>query len=234
MRSLLSMRWRDLLFAHWPVDPETIERALPEGLSVDTYDGDAYLGVVPFVMADIRPRGSPVGLSFAELNLRTYVTTDGRPGVYFFNLDADDRVGVRLARSLFRLPYYRASMTVGTRGEGRSREVAFRSRRLTRDAPSARFGATYGSEGTFSEPESGSIEAFLTERYRFYAADDSGRLYRGDIDHEPWRLAPAWGRFRTNTLFRASGFDRPEGEPILHAAAPIDVTAGRLRRTDGD
>ena len=232
MRSLLSMRWRDLLFAHWPVDPETVGQALPEGLSVDTYGGDAYLGVVPFVMADIRPRGSPVGLSFAELNLRTYVTAEDRPGVYFFNLDADDRIGVRLARSLFRLPYYRASMSVGTRGEGRSREVRFRSRRLTTDAPSARFGATYGPDGTFSEPEPGSIEAFLTERYRFYTADDDGRLYSGDIEHEPWRLAPAWADVRANTLFRANGFDRPEGEPILHAAAPIDVTAGRLRRVD--
>ena len=230
MRSLLSMRWRDLLFAHWPVDPETIERTLPEGLSVDTYDGDAYLGVVPFVMDDIRPRGSPVGLSFAELNLRTYVAADGHPGVYFFNLDADDRVGVRLARSLFRLPYYRASMTVGTRGEGRDREVTFRSRRLTKDVPSARFGATYGPEGAFSGPEPGSLEAFLTERYRFYTADEGGRLYRGDIDHDPWRLAPAWARVRANTLFRANGFDHPEGDPVLHAAAPIDVTAGRIRR----
>lgn len=232
MRSLLSMRWRDLLFAHWPVDPETIERALPKGLSVDTYGGDAYLGVVPFVMDDIRPRGSPVGLSFGELNLRTYVTVGGRPGVYFFNLDADDRVGVRLARSLFRLPYYRASMTVGTHGEGRSREVTFRSRRLTRDAPSARFGATYGPEGAFSEPEPGSLEAFLTERYRFYTADDGGRLYRGDVEHEPWRLAPASARFRANTLFRANGFDHPTGDPVLHTATPIDVTAGRIRRVD--
>ena len=233
MRSLLSMRWRDLLFAHWPVDPETVGRALPEGLSVDTFDGDAYLGVVPFVMSDIRPRGSPVGLSFAELNLRTYVTAEGASGVYFFTLDADDRIGVRLARSLFRLPYYRASMAVETRGEGRSREITFRSRRLTRDAPPARFGATYGPDGGFSEPEPGSIEAFLTERYRFYTADDDGRLYSGDIEHEPWLLAPAWADVRANTLFRANGFDRPEGEPILHAAAPIDVTAGRLRRVDG-
>jgi uncharacterized protein YqjF (DUF2071 family) len=224
------MRWRDLLFAHWRVDPGRIGPELPDRLSVDTYDGDAYLGVVPFEMADIRPRGSPVGLAFGELNLRTYVTADGAPGVYFFNLDADDRFGVRIARSLFRLPYYRASMRIETQGEGTDRTVSFRSRRRTPDAPPARFRARYGPDGGFREPASGSIEAFLTERYRFYTADDSGRVYYGDIDHDPWRLAPAWAEVEANDLFRANDFDRPDGEPIRHFAAPIDVTADRIRR----
>ena len=230
MTSLLSMRWRDLLFAHWQVAPETVERALPDRLSVDTYGGEAYLGVVPFVMSDIRPRAAPIGLGFNELNLRTYVTVDGEPGVYFFNLDADDRIGVRLARSLFRLPYYRAVMTVETECEGRSRTVSFRSRRTTAGVAPARFDADYGPTGEFSEPDPGSIEAFLTERYRFYAATDGGRIYYGDIEHDPWRLAPAWADVRDNTLFRANGFEHPGGDPLLHFAAPIDVTAGRIHR----
>ena len=230
MYSLLSMRWQDLLFAHWPVDPETVAQALPDGLSIDTYNGDAYLGVVPFVMSDIRPRGSPVGLGFGELNLRTYVRAEGSPGVYFFNLDADDRIGVRLARSIFRLPYYRAAMDIGTDCEGKDRTVVFRSRRLSRNAKPARFEGRYGPEGTFSEPKPGSREAFLTERYRFYTADDRGRIYYGDIEHEPWRLAPAWAAIPENPLFDANGFERPDGEPTLRFAAPIDVTAGRIRR----
>ncbi len=230
MASLLSMRWRDLLFAHWTLDAETVERAIPDRLSVDTHDGDAYLGVVPFVMSDIRPRGAPIGLSFNELNLRTYVTVDGEPGVFFFNLDADDRIGVRLARSLFRLPYYRAAMAVEARGDGGSRRISFRSRRTTPDAEPARFDAEYGPDGGFSEPASESIEAFLTERYRFYVTADGGQVYYGDIDHDPWRLAPAWMEIRENTLFRANGFERPTGDPLLHFAAPIDVSAGRIRR----
>ena len=230
MRELLSMRWRDLLFAHWAVDPPTVAEALPDGVSLDAHNGEAYLGVVPFVMSDIRPRGSPIGLSFGELNLRTYVTVDGVPGVYFFNLDADDRLGVRLARSLFRLPYYRARMDVETRGDGRNREVRFRSRRLSRNAPPARFVCRYGPEGDFAEPDPGGLDAFLTERYRFFTADDRGRLYRGDIEHEPWRLAPAWAEIETNDLFSANGFDRPAGSPRLRVAAPIDVTADRIRR----
>ncbi len=230
MRALLSMRWRDLLFAHWRLEPETVARRLPDGVAVDTYRGDAYLGVVPFVMADIRLRGSPVGLSFGELNLRTYVTVDGTPGVYFFNLDANDCLGVAIARSLFRLPYYRATMDVETQGDGTDRTVSFRSRRRTRGAAPARFDGRYGPDGEFVTPEPGSLEAFLTDRYRFYTADDRGRLYYGDIDHEPWRLAPAWADIENNTLFRANGFDTPDGEPLLHFGGAIDVRADRIRR----
>ena len=230
MRALLSMTWRDLLFAHWPVDPETVARRLPDAVSVDTYDGDAYLGVVPFVMDDIRPRGVPVGLQFGELNLRTYVTVDGRPGVYFFNLDADDRIGVGLARALFQLPYYRAEMDIKTHGEGSDREVTFMSHRRGSAAAPANFDATYGPDGAFETPAPDSLDAFLTERYRFYTTDDGGRLYYGDIDHEPWSLAPATADIRTNGLFSANGFDRPPGDPRLRFAAPIDVTAGRIHR----
>ena len=230
MDSVLSMTWRDLLFAHWPVAPGTVADRLPGRLSVDTHDGDAYLGVVPFVMADVGPRGLPLGLSFGELNLRTYVTADGDPGVYFFNLDADDRVGVRIARSVFQLPYYRAEMDVRTQGSGRDREVRFGSRRTSTDAPPAAFDATYGPNGSFSAPAPGSRAAFLTERYRFYIIDDDGRLYHGDIDHEPWSLAPGRAEIRENGLFDASGFDEPDGEPLLHFAAPVEVTAGRIHR----
>lgn len=242
------MTWADLLFAHWPVEPALVEERLPPKLTVDTFDGDAYLGVVPFVMRDIGPQFAPVGLSFRELNLRTYVReTDaslrgaeqpngdsretgdgpgeaGGRGVYFFNLDADDRLGVRLARSLFRLPYYRAEMEHSRAGE----RVAFRSHRPD---GSARFAAAYGADGEAFEPEPGSRPAFLTERYRFYAADDRGRLWYGDIDHPPWELAPGWAEVVENELFAVNGFDHPGGDPVLHYAPRIRVTAGRVHRT---
>ncbi|MFQ3318108.1 MAG: hypothetical protein ACI8UR_001011 [Natronomonas sp.] len=230
MCALLSMTWRDLLFAHWSVDPETVAARLPEGVAVDTFEGDAYLGVVPFVMDDIRLRRAPLGLTFGELNLRTYVVVDGTPGVYFFNLDADDRLGVFVARTLFQLPYYRAEMDIQTNGRGADRSVAFTSRRRTAGAAPARFDATYEPDGVFSEPDAGSKEAFLTERYRFYTTDDSGRLYYGDIDHDSWSLAPATAEIRDNTLFRANNFEPPAGYPHLRFAAPIDVTAGRIHR----
>lgn len=226
------MRWRDALFAHWAVDPAVVSAALPDGLRVATYDGDAWLGVVGFVMEDIRPRGAPLGLSFPELNLRTYVT---RPesddhGVYFFSLDADDRLGVSIARRFFELPYYRAEIRVNREErDGDGPEFSLRSRRTHPDAPPARFGATYRPVGPESVPEEGSLAAFLTENYRFYTAG-GGRLYYGDIDHPPWPLAEADVEIETNTLFAANGFDVPEGEPLVHYSPGTEVTAESIRR----
>lgn len=227
MRTLLSMRWTDVLFAHWPVAPELVAATLPDGLDVDTHDGDAYLGVVGFRMESIRPRGAPVGLSFPELNLRTYVRGSTGGGVYFYNLDADDRIGVSLARGLFRLPYYRAAMQVGDRDDGALR---FRSRRTHRGASPARFDATYHPTGGAEPVGPGSLDAFLTERYRFYTESDDGRLYRGAIEHPPWELSDATLTVRENTLFEANGFERPEGDPHVRYSPGLDVTAGRIRR----
>ena len=252
-RRWLEMTWRDGLFAHWAVDPATVAATLPDRLSVATHGGDAYLGVVPFVMADIRPRGLPVGLSFAELNLRTYVDGPNGPGVYFYSLDADDRLGVAVARGLFRLPYYRAETEVAREptATGRSDAAAvdggpaasdggapvsdrgavrFTSRRVHEGAPHARFDATYRPVGEAFTPDAGSLAAFLLENYRFYTAGSDGALYAGAIAHEPWTLRPAAADIRANTLFSANGFDRPAGDPTLHYADPIAVTADRLRR----
>jgi len=227
MRALLEMRWADVLFAHWPVAPGLVEATLPDDLDADTYDGDAYLGVVGFRMESIRPRGVPVGLSFPELNLRTYVSGSEGGGVYFYNLDADDRIGVPLARGLFRLPYYRAAMRIADRGDGALR---VRSRRAHRGATSARFDATYRPTGEADPVAPGSLDAFLTERYRFYTESDGGRLYRGAIEHPPWELSDATLTVRENTLFEANGFDRPGGEPRVRYSPGLDVTAGRIRR----
>ena len=223
-RRWLEMTWRDGLFVHWPVDPDVVADTLPERLSVATYEGDAYLGVVPFLMSDIRPRGSPIGRSFPELNLRTYVDGPNGRGVYFYNLDASDPVGVAVARRVFALPYYRARMRVDRDGD----RISFASDRTHRGVPSAGFDATYEPVGEAFTPEPGSREAFLLENYRFYAA--GRRLYRGEIAHEPWTLRAAAVDVRTNTLFEANGFDRPERDRLVHYAEPIDVSADRLRR----
>ena len=246
-RRWLEMTWRDGLFAHWAVDPVVVAETLPERLSVATYDGDAYLGVVAFVMDDVRPRGLPRGLSFPELNLRTYVEGPDGPGVYFYNLDADDPIGVAVARRLFALPYYRAEMRVrrterpeGATDAGGPR-IDFLSHRTHRGVPPAGFDATYEPRGPARTAEPGSLEAFLVENYRFYA--DGDRLYKGEIDHEPWRLRDVSATIRRNGLFESNGFARPEeggsrvsadggrtAEPHLLYADPIDVTADRLRR----
>jgi uncharacterized protein YqjF (DUF2071 family) len=222
---LLEMRWEDVWFAHWAVDPEVLAQALPQGLTVDTYEGQAYLGIVGFQMSDIRPRGLPVGLSFLELNLRTYVDGPAGPGVYFFSLDADDPIGVSLARTLFQLPYSRARATTISAGEA----TVFRSNRVHRGAPTAGFEASYEPTGTQFEAEAGSLPAFLVERYQFYVADEQGQTYVGAISHPPWQLQEADLEIRRNDLFAANGFERPGGEPHVLFSPDIRVSAERLR-----
>lgn len=227
-RDLLTMTWLDGLFAHWPVDPDLVDERLPAGLDVATYDGDAWLGVVAFEMTDIRPRGSPIGLGFPELNLRTYVEPEGggQRGVYFFNLDAQDLLGVSVARLLFALPYYRADMHVSRHGD----EVQFTHQRTHPGASPAHFDAVYRPTGDVFRAEPGSLEQFLVENYRFYTK--GRRLYRGDIRHDPWPLQEATVDIRANTLFEANGFEPPEGEPLVHYSRELDVTADRIRRVD--
>ena len=228
---VLSMRWEDLLFAHWDVEPDVVDARLPDALDVDTYDGRAWLGVVPFVMRNIRPRFAPrcVGLDFAELNLRTYVRLNDEPGVYFFSLDADDALGVAGARLTYDLPYYRAKTDVETTGAGDDRRVRFRSSRAHPRAVSAEFDATYRPTGDAFVAGRGSLAEFLTERYSFFVAGGD-RVVRGDISHPRWRLRDATAEFRTNTVFGANGFDTPDGDPHLLYGEGIDVTASVPRR----
>jgi uncharacterized protein YqjF (DUF2071 family) len=227
MSSLLSMAWRDLLYAHWPVDPAVLASQVPDPFSVDTYDGDAYLGVVAFEMKDIQVGPAPAGTgrSFPELNLRTYVTHDGDPGVYFFSLDATDPLAVSVARATFGLPYYRAEARVRRSGDG----VEFTSRRTHEGAPPARFRATYRPVETGEPTAVGSLEHFLTERYRFYLTV-AGQPLVGQVKHRPLDVSPATATIESCTLFEAAGFDRPDGDPFLHYAAhePLPVTADRV------
>jgi hypothetical protein len=224
---VLAMQWRDGLFAHWPVDAAVVDAHLPSGVEAATYEGTAWVGIVAFIMEEIRPRGLPIGRTFPEVNLRTYVDCNGESGVYFFSLDADDRLSVSVARSLYALPYYRARMEVD-RDDDRLR---LRSERDHAGEPRARLDVSYAPDDESFVPDAGSLPAFLTENYRFFTRGN--RLYRGDIAHEPWRLAPADATIHDESLFRAEGFEPPSEEPLVHVAEPMDVTAGVLTAVDG-
>ena len=221
------MEWRDVFFASYQVDPELVAPQIPDRLDVDTFEGDAYLSVVPFVIGDIRPKGLPaaVGLTTPELNLRTYVTCDGQPGIYFFNLDAGDVFGVIGARLFNKLPYYYADMRYdpGT-------ETRFRSRRRTPGARPLAFDATYGSTGDPFQPDAGTVEHFLVERYRYFTEAQDGEIYYADIEHEPWTLRTGRWEVRENELFEANGFDEPESEPVLSHSEGVTVVASGSKR----
>ncbi len=224
------MEWRDVLFASYPVDPDIVEPHVPSRFEVDTFDGDAYLSVVPFVIGDIRPKGLPasVGLTTPELNLRTYVTCDGAGGVYFFNLDADDLLGVIGARLFNRLPYYLAEMDFE-----RGSPIRFESRRRTPGARPCRFAGTYEPTGEAFTAEPGTVEHFLAERYRYFTETGDGTVRYADIEHEPWTLRPATWDVTENTLFEANGFDTPESDPVLTYSRRLPVTASTSKRWSG-
>lgn len=221
------MEWRDVLFASYPVEPGVVEPHLPDRLAVDTLDGNAYLSVVPFVIADIRPKGLPatVGLTTPELNLRTYVRLDDTPGIYFFNLDADDVLGVLGARIFNHLPYYFADMEFD-----RGPPMSFRSRRTTPGARPCRFAGTYGPDGEPFEPEPGTVEHFLVERYRYFTEAQDGTIRYADIEHDPWTLRPATWNVSENTIFAANGFAEPDSEPVLSYSRGVSVEASGSKR----
>ncbi len=236
---VLRQTWRNLLFAHWPLPAEALRALVPQSLQLDTYAGQAWLGVVPFLMRNVHPRGLPSvpGLShFAELNVRTYVCmaekqdgqTVDKPGVYFFSLDAANPVAVALARALFRLPYHYAKMAGWESSRG---WIEYRSHRCEMDAPPADFAARYRPTGPVYLSARGSLEHWLTERYALYTVDSAGRPYIGEIHHSQWPLQPAVAELQPQKLVGASAALRlPDRPPLLHFVRRIEIAAWRLRR----
>ena len=224
----MAMNWHDLLFAHWPIPSAEMKPVIPAGMELDTFDGTAWLGVVPFRMSGVRPRGIPVlpwFSVFPELNVRTYVTAGGKPGVYFFSLDAANPVAVAVARKRYHLPYFRAAM----RCRDSSGWVDYSSRRTHQGAPAAEFRARYRPTGEAFQAPRGTIEYFLTERYCLYTTSGAG-VCRAEIHHAPWPLQPAAAQIKVNTMAQAHGLHLPDVPPLLHFAKRLDVVAWTLKQ----
>lgn len=225
---IMAQSWHDLLFAHWPINAALLRPSIPAALSLDTFDGHAWLGIVPFRMSGVRLRGTPAlpWLSaFPELNVRTYVLAQDRPGVWFFSLDAQNRIAVAAARIWFHLPYFYAQMTC----EERQGLVHYRSERNHPRAPAGILEARYRPAGEIFEARRGTLEHFLTERYCLYAAK-GGRVYRGEIHHPPWQLQVAEAELVRNTMAEAAGLTIPSHKPILHFARLQNMAAWAPRR----
>lgn len=223
----LFMRWHELMFMHWPVAPAQVRSLLPNELELDLFEGSAWVGVVPFRMSGIRARGLPpiLGTSaFPELNVRTYVTVGGKPGVWFFSLDAANPLGVRVARRAFGLPYFDARMKV----QHEDSSIKYSCTRTHRHAPPARFEAAYAPVGPAFEARPGTIEHFLTARYCLYSHRPGRGVYRGEINHVPWPLQAADAEMQENTMAAAAGIELPASQPLLHYANRLDVVAWSL------
>ena len=213
-------KWRELAFLHWAWDPASLQRTLPDGLTIDTYDGKAYLGVVPFRMRDIRPRFLPAvpGISnFLEVNLRTYVRDQkGRSGVWFYSLDANQRLAVALARALFSLPYHAARMRVEDRDDG---SRLYQSTR--RSSPDARQSYEFTLHSNEREARGGSLEFFLVERYLLFAQTPAG-LRVGQVHHRPYPIVDVELAAWNETLLSLNGFP-PTGRAPDHVCGSHGV-----------
>jgi uncharacterized protein len=225
---VMRQRWSSLLFLHWPVPADMISTRLPRGLHVDTFDGRAWLGVVPFFMDRVRPVLLPPvpGISwFLELNVRTYVFDDeGNPGVWFFSLDCNQALAVEIARRSFHLPYEHAEMEAGRDGDG----ILYSCRRKSCEST-----ACYDYRMPMkAEPAAlGSLEWFLVERYLLFSADAGGNLRHGRVHHAPYRISPTTCHQWSAEPLRWNGFPPPMGDPVSALVAEtVDVMVYPLRR----
>jgi uncharacterized protein YqjF (DUF2071 family) len=223
----MTQRWNDLLFAHWRAPASQVAALLPEGLHLDTFDGTAWLGVVPFWMDRVKIRGVPFipsARSYPELNLRTYVRDHrtGTPGVYFFSLDGASLLAVAVARSLYHMPCYWADMRLEAQSE---REFVFYSRRRLSGKPVI-FKARYrglGPTRKLAESRSGTLEYFLTERYCLFTQNGARELVRANVHHVPWPLEDAAAEIERNDLPASVGIQLEEQEPVLHYSRRLAV-----------
>jgi uncharacterized protein YqjF (DUF2071 family) len=217
-------RWSELLFLHWRVEAALLQATLPPGLRVDTFGGAGYLGIVPFFMERVRPAWLPPvpGISwFHELNVRTYVVDEaGRPGVWFYSLDCDQPSAVHIARRFYHLPYCHARIR-SSRDDG----VRYEAQRRGETAAD-RFAWQRGTTAAPAQP--GTLDFFLIERYRLFAADPQGRLHTGRVHHEPYQICHPTVFEWSFEVARLAGFTC-QGPPVTaHAAARVDVAIHAL------
>ena len=229
---LMHQDWGKLLFMHWRVEEKDLRPLIPAELEIDTFDGSAWIGIIPFTMWDIRafpPFLPPMpGLSsMHELNVRTYVHYNRVPGVWFFSLDCNSAAAVIGARSFYHLPYFDADIDLEQSGQ----TIDYV---LTRtDDPLADFKASWniGETIPFSHPDS--LEFFLTERYCLYS-EDEGQLYRARIFHQPWPLQKATVNSFQSTMIESLGLKTPKGEAVLNYTEEISVDIWPLRSLSDD
>jgi len=217
----LGQTWEDLLFAHWRVPVEELRRHVPDELEVEQHDGSAWLAITPFRLTALRARGGlpvPRLSAFLELNVRTYVRArDGKPGIWFFSLDATSGLAVRAARRAYGLPYFHARMTL-------EREDGWLEVECARTAERGKvFSGRHRPDGPVFHAEPGSLEAFLAERYCLYTTA-GGALRRAEIHHAPWPLQRAEAEIELTSIAPLA----LHGDPVCHSAARLDVVVWSL------
>jgi uncharacterized protein YqjF (DUF2071 family) len=221
----LRMTWVDVAFLHWPVAVDAIRPLVPPGLEIDSFDGRAWIGVVPFEMRNVAPQGLPpipTASDFPELNVRTYVKHGAHAGVWFFSLDAGSWLAVMGARGAANLPYFHARMAITRPGPD---DVSYESERTHPGSTPAAFRAWYRPTGDAFASVPGTFEDWSTNRLCLFSSTHEGGLQRLDIEHAPWPLQPAVTDVVLNTMAAASGIALPAEKPHVLFARQLDVVA---------
>ena len=229
---IMRQTWNDLLFAHWSLAPEALRPLVPPELSLDLYSPRTLTGltqVFKLLADETRMRILHYLMQKPELNVRTYVTYQGKPGVFFFSLDAFNPPAVWGARLAYHLPYFYARMWFKTEngGEFGTREVQYSSMRFR--TPHAEFKGVYKAASAASESRPGSVEHFVTERYRLYSVHE-GNVYAADIHHVTWQLQTAEATITRNSMAEAAGISLPHSKPLLHFSKRMKVLVWPIRR----
>ncbi len=221
----MEMNWHDLMFAHWPLPAEALKSLVPPGLSIDVFEGQAWIGIVPFSMSGVRrwPFPPMPGVSlFPEINVRTYVTDGDKPGVYFFSLDAASLFAVKVARAWYHLPYYHSRITSRRDGDTITYSA---SRRIKTGQMPVQYEGAYRAIGPPNCGGCGKLAHWLTERYCLYSVSPRGHVYRADIHHDMWPLQLAEAEIRLNSMVAPLGLVLPSAPPLLHFSKRLDVVA---------
>ncbi|MFS0644807.1 YqjF family protein [Siminovitchia sp. 179-K 8D1 HS] len=217
-RWIMRQTWRNVLFLHWPIQPGLLRPHIPPALEIDTFKGCAWLGIVAFTMKGIYFRGLPFSVvpSFSEVNVRTYVTYKGKPGVFFMSLDVDDWASLNIAKRWYRLPYHPAKISVQDCGG----VIQYQSVRKAGN-PVAFKGSCIPSNDVYF-PDRGTLDHWLTEKYCFYTTRNGKDIYHGDIHHPPWPLKKADIQIDQHTLFSPWNINISKEGPIAHFSEGVD------------
>jgi len=226
MTSIMRQDWHHLLFLHWEIPPRELQALVPPELTIDTFEGKAFVGLIPFTLSGVRPALTPPIpwlSSFHEINVRTYVHREGRdPGVWFFSLDASSVLAVQAARAFYKLPYFHSTIDFSDEGP-----IEFTSRRD--EVAGARI-VYRPIEGPVAAAPPGTIEHFLVERYLLYSMDEHHQLYRARVHHEPYPIQRAEVLEMEETLIWAAGIRRASSVALRHYARGVSVGIDSLEK----
>ncbi|MBS4197060.1 YqjF family protein [Lederbergia citri] len=224
---IMRQKWRDVLFMHLPIKPEKLQPYIPSAVEIDTFEDYAWLGVIVFKIDGIFPRGFPpvsIRPAFPEINLRTYVRCNDKPGIYFLSLDVDDWTSCSLAKRWLHVPYHPAKISF----QKIEQSYHFESNR-NHHIPIICKGS-YTPKSEIFYPENMTLDHWLTERYCFFSHNQKSNVYCLDIHHHPWPLQRAEATIHSNDLCRPFNFDFENETPIFHYSQGVDALIWNIKK----